>query len=329
MARIVLGLGTSHSPQLSTPPDVWPLHAERDKANPELWGKDGQVHRYEELVATADPSISKELTPEKWQARYEACQKAIATLGEILRRVSPDIVVIVGDDQKELFHEDNMPALAIYWGETIANIPSYGYGPEAHPSQRAAAWAYAGETEEHYPVASALGKHLIEFLIDAGYDVAHSRYLKPGQGEGHAFGFVHRRLMNGNIIPVVPVMVNTYYPPNQPTPRRCYELGRALRAAIEAWETDARVAVVASGGLSHFVIDEELDQQVIKALQDRDVTALCSLPREKLNSGTSEIRNWIVGAGATEHLEMKLIDYVPCYRSPAGTGCAMGFAQWS
>jgi 3-O-methylgallate 3,4-dioxygenase len=48
-----------------------------------------------------------------------------------------------------------------------------------------------------------------------------------------------------------------------------------------------------------------------------------------LNSGTSEIRNWIATAGAVEHLDMKLIDYVPCYRSPAGTGCAMGFAEWS
>jgi 3-O-methylgallate 3,4-dioxygenase len=48
----------------------------------------------------------------------------------------------------------------------------------------------------------------------------------------------------------------------------------------------------------------------------------------QLNSGTSEIRNWIAAAGALEGLETAWQDYVPCYRSPAGTGCGMGFAVW-
>ena len=61
----------------------------------------------------------------------------------------------------------------------------------------------------------------------------------------------------------------------------------------------------------------------------KEVEKLSRLPRERMNSGNSEIRNWIVATGATEHLEMKWSTYVPCYRSPAGTGCAMGFAEWS
>lgn len=134
--------------------------------------------------------------------------------------------------------------------------------------------------------------------------------------------------MNAKTIPTVPIMVNTYYPPNQPTPKRCFDLGRAVRAAIETWPNDARVAVIGSGGLSHFVIDEELDQQILKAMQTKDAEVLSALPPRRLNSGTSEVRNWIATAGAVEHLDMTLIDYVPCYRSPAGTGCAMGFAAW-
>jgi hypothetical protein len=327
MARIVLGLGTSHSPQLSTPPELWPLHGERDKRNPQLLDTDGRHVSYEELLAKADPSLAKEVAPEKWQARYEACQKGIATLGETLTRVSPDIVVIIGDDQEELFSEDNMPALLVYWGETIRNTPHH-YAASASPALRAAAWAY-GEEEKGYPVSSELGKHLIECLIDSGFDVAHARHLKPGQGMGHAFSFVHRRIMDDRMIPTVPIMVNTYYPPNQPTPKRCYELGRAVRKAIDAWDSQARVAVIASGGLSHFVIDEELDQHIIKALQANDAEAVFAMPRRRLNSGTSEVRNWFVTAGAVEHLPMTLIDYVPCYRSPAGTGCAMAFAQWA
>ena len=48
----------------------------------------------------------------------------------------------------------------------------------------------------------------------------------------------------------------------------------------------------------------------------------------ELNSGNSEIRNWIAAAGAAEHLTARALDYVPCYRSPAGTGCGMGFVAW-
>jgi hypothetical protein len=64
-------------------------------------------------------------------------------------------------------------------------------------------------------------------------------------------------------------------------------------------------------------------------LTKKDKQALVNLPTAKLVYGTSEIRNWILVAGAVETLEMKLIDYVPCYRTEAGTGCAMAFAHWS
>jgi hypothetical protein len=79
MARIVLGLATSHSPQLSTPAELWPLHGERDKHNPHLIDTDGFHVSYDELLAKADPALAKEVTAEKWQARHEACQGGIAS----------------------------------------------------------------------------------------------------------------------------------------------------------------------------------------------------------------------------------------------------------
>jgi predicted class III extradiol MEMO1 family dioxygenase len=106
-------------------------------------------------------------------------------------------------------------------------------------------------------------------------------------------------------------------------------LGKALRKAIELWDDDARVAIIASGGLSHFVLDEELDNKIITAMRNKDEDELTRLPGNRLKSGSSEIRNWIVVAAAAQDLEMKLIQYVPCYRSPAGTGVGMAFAEWS
>jgi hypothetical protein len=134
--------------------------------------------------------------------------------------------------------------------------------------------------------------------------------------------------MRDHVVPMLPVMVNTYFPPNQPTAGRCYAFGTALRRAVESWDRDARVAVVASGGLSHFVIDEELDHRILEAFRSRNAAHITSVPQGELVSGTSEIRNWVVVAGATEHLELEVVDYVPTYRSPAGTGCGMAFARW-
>ena len=323
MAEIVLGLGTSHSPQLSLTPDTWSLHAENDKRNPNLYGLDGKHHTYDEVLSMVDPSIEKQLDPDLWQKRYDVCQKWIATVSEKLAEANVDAVIVIGDDQEEVFHEDNFPAMVIYWGDTIRNVPD---GLQA-PLKRAA-WAY-GLEEKEYPVAKDLAFHMIGSLMEQDFDVAHTRYFKEGQGMGHAFNFIYTRIMGDKLIPMVPVMLNTYFPPNQPTPKRSYKLGQAIRRAVESWDSSARVAVIASGGLSHFVINEEIDQRVIKDLKNKDTEDLFALPREHLASGSSEIRNWIAAAGAAEHMDFNLIDYAPCYRSPAGTGCAMAFGFWS
>lgn len=328
MAEIVLGLGSSHSPQLSTPPELWLAYGEGDKRHSELWAADGKPYSFEELLATADAGvIARELTADKFQTRYDACQQGIAALSKRLEAAAPDIVVMIGDDQLELFNDGNMPAVLVYWGESIRSVPVSI--PEDAPAHRKAnSWGWFAEREMEYPVAADLGRHLIEGLVERGFEVAHSRRLPAGQGMGHAFGYLYQRILRQRPIPALPIMVNTYYPPNQVTPQRCYELGQAVRAAVAEWPGDDRVAVIASGGLSHFVIDEDLDNAVLKAMGNRDAAALAALPRNKLNSGNSEIRNWIAVAGAAEHLAMRVVDYVPCYRSAAGTGCAMGFASW-
>jgi hypothetical protein len=128
---------------------------------------------------------------------------------------------------------------------------------------------------------------------------------------------------------MVPIFLNTYYPPNQPPPWRCVDFGVAIGEAIRAFPGKRRVCLIGSGGLSHFVIDEELDRRVIDALATEDFGALGALPVEKLQSGSSEILNWITTGAAASGLAMELLAYVPGYRSLAGTGCGMAFATWS
>lgn len=337
MAKIVMGIGSSHGPQLSLPPDEWWRRAEADKRNPELWYQ-GRPYQFDELAEKrAGEGFEREITPEKMKGRFEACQRDIEKLAQSFAQVRPDVAVIFGDDQHESFLEDNMPAMSVYWGETVDTAPRSEQrgGERGQPGLWEASWGHAQEERATHPCQADLGRHVIECLIREEFDVAHSHTLPAGRhgghGIGHAFGFVYRRIMSDEVVPHVPIFLNTYYPPNQPTLKRCYELGRAVRRAIERWDSDKTVAVIASGGLTHFVIEEDLDQQVIAALQAKDGPALASMPVERFNSGTSEIRNWVATAGAMADgdLGMELVDYVPCYRSVAGTGCAMAFATWT
>jgi 3-O-methylgallate 3,4-dioxygenase len=105
-------------------------------------------------------------------------------------------------------------------------------------------------------------------------------------------------------------------------------LGKALKELIESYPEDVRIGVIASGGLSHFVVDEALDQSVIDALKRNDLDFLAQLDPRQLKAGSSEIRNWIVVASAATHLQLKWMSYTPSYRTPAGTGIGLGFASW-
>ncbi len=319
MAEVTLGIGSSHSPMLSAPHEALAQLGELDR---------GRLPEFAAKTRESASWIARELTPEVTKARHEATQAAIQELRSLLAKEAPDVLIVIGDDQDEWFSADNQPALCIYWGETVENLPP----PleRVPPVRRLSYWGFYGDgTNRAFPVDAALGRYLVEALTrEHDFDVAHVR-VQPKHGPfGHAWNFVHQRLMGERIVPIVPIMLNTYYPPNQPTPRRCHQLGRAIRQAVEAWPSRKRVGIVASGGLSHFFVDEELDRHVLELLAKKDADALCALPTAKLESGNSEIRNWITAAGALEHLQMQLVDYVPSYRSEAGSGVGMAFAAW-
>jgi aromatic ring-opening dioxygenase catalytic subunit (LigB family) len=125
---------------------------------------------------------------------------------------------------------------------------------------------------------------------------------------------------------VVPIMVNTYYPP-APSAKRCVKFGQGLAQQLRQMPGDERVVIIGSGGLSHTKIDEQLDHEFIRALQQNDLNHMTAMRAADLVEGTSEIRNWIVTAAAANR-PGKIIEYQPLYRTATGVGCAMGFAYW-
>ena len=181
-----------------------------------------------------------------------------------------------------------------------------------------------------FPGAPDFAREIIGGLIERHIDVAACAKIDQPQknGFGHAFGFIIKRLFANVSIPVVPILLNTYYPPNVPSAARCHDIGRALRGVIDASPCKARVAIVASGGLSHFVVDEQLDRRVLRGFEPGKEELLRSIPRAALNSGSSEILNWILMAGAVHGLPLQWLEYQPIYRTPAGTGVGVAFGSW-
>jgi hypothetical protein len=331
MASIVLGIGTSHSPLLVLGGAQWEFRSGDDRRSKSLNTLDGRLVSYEELLAERGEPYAKQSDPRQFPAMAARAEAALDRIAEELAAARPDVVLVVGDDQGELFGPENFPAISVYRGEELVMKPAEhlkGMPPWADLKF----WSgYRMDLPHRYPGAPQLGLDLVHGLIRRGVDIASSdRVLDPTvNGFGHAFGFVIERLMKDRQVAMLPVLLNTYFPPNTPTAARCYEVGQKIAAALEASPIQARVAVVASGGLSHFICEEAFDRRIVAALEVNDVKTLTSIPQEALLSGSSEIRNWITVAGMVTSLKPRFTEYIPVHRTPVGTGIGLGFMTWA
>lgn len=328
MATVALGIGTSHTPMLSMSAESWHRWGARDKDKTDLRDAAGTPVSFDELVARHDGALAHELSPSVFAAKIVRTKAALHALADRVAGAGLDAVVVVGDDQDEHLGVENLPPLLVYHGETLRNTKAAP--PSGAPQEivELTEGYYELDGDVDYPVDSTLAGQIIDYLLDNGFDVATSSRLPRERAEGHALQFPHRRILPRDL-PVVPVLLNTYLPPAQPRAARCYDVGVAMAAAAKAVGGAKRVAFLASGGLSHFVVMPEWDRRFLDALARSDIEYLRSIPEVQLQSGTSESKIWIAVAGACAQLRFEEIDYVPGYRTPAGTGTGMAFGVWS
>jgi 2,3-dihydroxyphenylpropionate 1,2-dioxygenase len=158
--------------------------------------------------------------------RAERFRDALGDARAALIAAKPDVVVIFGSNHFRGFYLDLIPAFTIGVGECFAS------GEAGTPS---------GPQRIDVPLA----RHIASSLLDASFDIAFSAKLQIDHGISHAIQYLLRDID----LPIVPIVVNVFAPP-LPRVSRCAELGAAIRHAIEGFP-GRRVAVVASGGLSH------------------------------------------------------------------------------
>jgi Catalytic LigB subunit of aromatic ring-opening dioxygenase len=332
MARIVFGMGVSHSPMLGCSPDEWTtVFRKGDENNTLLWFRKKHMTYHEIVEARREEQLDQYLTLDETRRRHAASLRAQDEMMRICHEVRPDVLVIIGNDHREVFTTVT-PAFGIYTGATHENrsveppnlfegvfTPGTIYGPEQKVSH------------DHVP---GMAQHVVGAMMRAGFDITVIEET-PTQGPDkeqitpHAFGFVYHHLFKDQPPPSLPIHINTFFPPNQPSMERVFAFSEALADAIESWDSDLTVGIIGSGGLSHFIVDEELDRKVIDALE-HDINRLRTIDEDYYQSGTSEVKNWVPVAVAMQRLKvpMTLVGYTPCYRSPAGNGHGMAFAYW-
>ena len=336
MTEIIAGIGTSHGPQLkAAPPEAWKIRGTADRRSKALKFR-GETLDFEQLRALRE-DFSNEITAEAMQQRWDRCQGAMDRLAEYIRAQDLDVVVIISSDHKETYGDEWLAPFSVYWGDEVAHVPFTQ--EQLNEMAPGLAEAAKGDVPDHTimrPTSRALGKHIITSTQSEDFDTGATEVIPAGRyrnhGIPHGFGFIYQRFMGEeSTVPMVPIFINTFWEPNPPSAKRCYEFGRAVARAVKSFPGDLRVGIVASGGLSHFVIDEKLDSEFIQAMRTHDAQHLSSVPASEMMSGASELRNWIAVAGVADEagLQVTSTDYEPCYRTEAGTGNAMGFVTWA
>jgi hypothetical protein len=330
MAEIVMGIASPNSPMMCMDGSIWEARGAGDRRNTHLVDTEGNHCTYDDLVKKNGERFAALARTEHLQQQAAACVKALDREAAELAEARPDLVLLVSHDNNDLFSSHNQPVVCVYYGEKMVSQVAK-QAPDAPEWQKAVARGQGQDTHHEYPVASDFARELIVKLMAQKCDTASAGELtNPDERAfGYTFSFPAQRLLGGGKYPVVPVLLNALFPPNQPTPRRCFEIGQAFRRAIEESAPGKRVAVLCSVGMSHFVVNEELDRKVLDGIRNNDTASLCSIPPKLLSGPNGQIRDLLVTAGIMEGRRVLWSEYIPVYRTPAGTGVGVGFVRWA
>jgi aromatic ring-opening dioxygenase catalytic subunit (LigB family) len=231
--------------------------------------------------------------PTEDPAQLDADIAAMRALGRSLDESKAEVAIVIGSDHLETFFLSAVPTFAIVAGqESKASFAGRDYSLPVDP----------------------LAEELLEKLVASGFDMTYSQDAVLG----HSFAAVYEWVIEGRKIPVVPIFVNTYLPP-LPTARRCQQLGAAVRSVIE--NSDRRVAIIASGGMSHYPGTWkypqpafDFDWWAIAQMERGNIDALLSLTSEQLDEvGNTEMLPWMVMFGAIGRQCGELLTYQPTW----------------
>lgn len=222
-----------------------------------------------------------------------------------------DTAIVVGDDHYTMFGPHCLPSMLI------------GIGDVDGPHEE---WL----GHERAPIANnpAMAEHIMEYGFDHGFDWAVAKALTIDHSAFVPYLKVIKELDN---VKMIPVYIAAGVMPLIKT-KRCVQLGEMIADAVADYPGDERVAIIGTGGLSHWVgaadmgkVNEQFDHEMIDMIKRRDIDAMLALTDEYVletaGNGAFEYRNWLVAMGAVKNYELDLLCYEPI--SPWVTGTTL------
>lgn len=252
---------------------------------------------------TANPDA-----PSKEQG--DAVRNAFKHVAKRLEELAVDTVIVVGDDHYTVFGPQCLPRCLIVIGDAAGPVEPW-----------------VGLPQEPFRINQPLAQHVMQHGFDNGIDWAVAKSITLDHSTSLP---IHLCFQDKPGISAIPVLINSGVEPLIPN-RRCYQIGQAMRKAVLAWDGPERVAIMGTGGISHWVGMKEMgrvnvawDKMIMTAVEQGDAETIIALSdaeiiRESGNGGL-EIKNWIVALGFVDRFRGELIEYQPVHEWVTGCG---------
>lgn len=248
-------------------------------------------------------STSRPTLEQQKRLRRDA-EAAFAALRTDLEEAKPDVLIVVANDQFVNFFWNNIPTFFVTLADEV----------RGHFTRHK--FRYRNHKE--------LGHAIVAAGMEKGIDFSFGEHVELQHTQNVPLYF----LLPEPRIPILPVYVNTWVAP-APTPKRCYQVGELIREV--AVNSPERVAILATGGLSHFPgsprigeIDTQFDHKLLEIMrQGKGPTLADYSVDELLKAGDSEFLNWMVVVGAVGNAKATYTSYMPDF---VATG--WGFVSW-
>jgi len=321
----VRGFGLTHYPRLYGPDEDMNSILRRDL-------KDPAIPANEKDPANWPPKMREEWTDPVASASQHRTDliQGMDAIRKGIDDFDPDVVIMWGDDQYELFREEVIPPFCALAFEEMVIRPWVGRSRNI--------WHESDEKELRVKMDPDIARYFVGEVMKEGIDLAYSYKMREGGTFPHAFLYplvyldYHRN--NPFNYTLLPISVNCYGKrvisnkgrsaflgtervddPPSPSPSRCMEFGAAVARVAE--RSPYRVAVVASSGWSHAPLndkawhlhpDVDADRRLYTALVEQDYEVWRKYDSEELErAGQQEVLNWFCLLGAMEALGQSLV----------------------
>lgn len=240
----------------------------------------------------------------------EKVMAAFKHVSDRLREERIDTVINIGSDHYCLFGPNCLPSALIGIGDVEGPVEPWLGIPRAL-----------------LPTNPGLARHILETGFDDGIDWASAKNMCVD----HATMVPHHYCVRPvGEISTIPIYLNTAVDPVIPS-KRAYAIGKSIGHAVRSWQGSERVAVLGTGGISHWVgmaqmghINIDFDREIIRLAGKGDVDALIAMDDgETLSAagnGALEIKNYICAMATFPKSRAELIAYEPVHEWITGCG---------